>query len=59
MAASHAHRPQFHEGPEAAQRAESAMSRILKVSKAELTKREAAYQKSRAHKDKPGPRRRK
>ena len=37
----------FHHGTDAAQRFEGAMSRLIKVSKEELTKREAAYQKSR------------
>jgi hypothetical protein len=50
--------PKFHEGPPAADRFDSAMSRILSVPKAELAKREADYQKSRADKDRPGPRRR-
>jgi hypothetical protein len=36
-----------HEGPEAAQRFERTMSRVLTVSKTELAKREAAYKKSR------------
>jgi hypothetical protein len=39
----------YHEGPEAARRAEQTMARILTVSKDELTKREAAYKKSRRH----------
>jgi hypothetical protein len=50
MAASHPHRPEFHEGPEAAQRAESAMRRIITVSKTELERREAAHKKSRGTK---------
>jgi hypothetical protein len=37
----------FHHGPEAVQRFEGVMSRVLKVSKDELTKRETAYKKSR------------
>lgn len=44
------------EGPEAARRFERAVTRVLSVSKEELAEREAAYQKSRAHKDRPGPR---
>jgi len=47
--------PEFHEGPEAARRFEDTMSRVLSVSKDELLKREAAYQKSR--KTKPSTRR--
>jgi hypothetical protein len=35
------------EGPEAAQRFEGTLRRVLTVSKEELTKREAAYKKSR------------
>jgi len=38
---------EHHEGPEAARRFEDTMTRVLTVSKAELTKREAAYQKAR------------
>ena len=40
-------RGDHHEGPEAARRFEDALKRVLKVSKRELTKREAAYHKSR------------
>jgi hypothetical protein len=40
-------RKDYHEGPEAAGRFERTMGRVLTVSKAELDKREAAYQKSR------------
>jgi len=36
-----------HEGPNAARRFESILKRIVSVPKAELVKREAAYQKSR------------
>ena len=45
--ASEDNRRVYHEGPEAAQRFEGTMRRVLSVSKAELTKREADYQKSR------------
>ena len=38
---------EYHEGPEAAQRFEGTIKRVLAVSKEELTKREAVYQKSR------------
>lgn len=48
----------YREGVDAAQTFDGAMTRILKVSKEELAKREATYQKSRASKDRPGPRRR-
>ncbi len=37
----------YHEGPEAAQRFEGVMKRVIGVSKDELTKREAAYKNSR------------
>jgi hypothetical protein len=40
-------RAEHHEGPEAAQRFERTLERVLTVSKAELTKREAAYKKTR------------
>ena len=40
-------RDRRHEGPEAAQRFERTMSSVLTVSKTELTKREAAYKKTR------------
>jgi hypothetical protein len=36
-----------HEGPDAARRFETTLKRIVSVPKAELVKREAAYQKSR------------
>lgn len=39
--------PEYREGPDAAQRFDGTMRRILTVSKDELTKREAAYQKSK------------
>jgi len=45
--ASDPDREPYHEGPDAAQRFDDTMRRVLKVSKAELTKREAAYQKTR------------
>lgn len=38
---------EYHEGPEAARRFDDATARLLRVSKTELIKREAAYQKSR------------
>lgn len=40
-------RERHHEGPEAARRFEHTISHVLTVSKDELTKREAAYKKSR------------
>jgi len=46
----------YREGPEAADRFENALDRILKVSKEELAKREAAYQKSRRAEPRRGPR---
>lgn len=55
--ASEDDRKEYREGPEAAERFDRTLSRVLNVSKDELAKREAAYQKSRAHKDRPGPRR--
>jgi hypothetical protein len=44
------------EGTEAARRFDDTMSRVLKVSKEELQKREANYQKAREDKPKPGRR---
>jgi len=38
---------EYHEGPPAAQRFKETMTRVLSVSKEELQKREAEYQKSR------------
>ena len=38
---------EYHEGPDSARRFEQTMTRILSVSKDELNKREAEYQKSR------------
>jgi hypothetical protein len=38
---------EYHEGPEAARRFTEGMERILRVSKEELTKREATAQKER------------
>lgn len=38
---------EHHEGPEAAQRFAQTVRRVLSVSKEELAKREAAYQKTR------------
>jgi hypothetical protein len=40
-------RAEQHEGPEAARRFETTFRRIVTVPKAELVKREAAYQKAR------------
>ena len=40
-------RARFHEGPDAGRRFEDTMNRVLSVSKDELTRREAAYKKSR------------
>ena len=45
--ASERNRAKYQEGPEAARRAEQAVTRLLTVSKEELARREAAYQKSR------------
>lgn len=44
------HEPEFHEGPDAAKRFESVMSRLVSVSKDELIKREAAWKKARQRK---------
>ena len=38
---------EYHEGPTAARRSETTLTRILTLSKEELAKREAAYQKAR------------
>jgi hypothetical protein len=38
---------EYHEGPDAADRFEDTLRRVLKVSKEELLKREAAYKKAR------------
>jgi hypothetical protein len=58
--ASRPHRvAQYHEGIEAARQFDDSLGRIVKVSKDELAKREAAYQQSRANRDRPGPRPRK
>jgi hypothetical protein len=46
---------EHHEGPEAARRFEETMDRALKISKDELTKREAAYQKTKARRRRPAP----
>jgi hypothetical protein len=43
--------PEYREGPQAAERFERTINRVLTVSKTELTKREAAYQKSRPAKN--------
>lgn len=47
MASSDAPRSKYHEGPDAAQRFDTTMQRLMTVSKDELAKREATYQKSR------------
>jgi hypothetical protein len=44
MASSH--RPEYREGPDAAAHFDRTMGQILKVSKQELTKREAEYKKT-------------
>jgi hypothetical protein len=49
---------EYEEGTDAARRFESAVTRVLRVSKEELAKREETYQKSRAQKDRPSPKRR-
>jgi hypothetical protein len=38
---------EYHEGPEAARRFADALGRVLKVSKSELLKREAAWKRAR------------
>lgn len=48
---------EYREGKEAQERFKAGLGRILTVSKEELTRREVAYQESRAHKTRPGPRR--
>lgn len=40
----------MHEGPDAAERFTNLLGRVMSVSKDELTKREATYQKQRAKK---------
>jgi hypothetical protein len=45
--AKHSSLQEHHEGPEAANRFQSTLSRILSVPKDELAKREAAYQNTR------------
>ena len=45
----------FHEGPEAGWRFEHAMSRITKVTRDQMEKRETEYQESRRNKLRPGP----
>lgn len=50
MASDHG-RAEYHEGPVAATRFERVVNRVLKVSKEELSKREAAYQKSRRNRN--------
>jgi hypothetical protein len=42
-----AHRLEYDEGPDAAQKFQRTLDRVLKVSKDELTRREAEYQKQR------------
>lgn len=50
MAADGTRKPSYQDGPEAAKRFDDAMDRILRVSKTDLTKREAEYQRSRPRK---------
>jgi hypothetical protein len=50
MSSEREHKDDYHEGPDAARRFETTLSRALTVSKTELGKREAAYKKSRAAK---------
>lgn len=50
-------RKEYHEGAEASERFERTLSRVLTVTKDQLTKREDTYLKSRADKNRPGPRR--
>lgn len=50
---------EYHEGPEAAQRFERGVTRILSVSKEELERREYDYHKSREHLPRRGPKKRK
>lgn len=47
---------EYREGSPAADRFERTVNRLLNISKDELTRREATYKNSRAHKDRPGPR---
>lgn len=47
----------YRKGPDAAQRFDQTMARVLTVSKEELSRRETAYQESREDKPRPGPRR--
>jgi hypothetical protein len=49
-------RATYRDGVDAAQRFEGGLQAILSISKKELNRREDEYQKSRAHKDRPGPR---
>jgi hypothetical protein len=51
--ASESDRKAYREGPEAAERFDRTMARVLTVSKDELNKREAMYQKARARKTRP------
>lgn len=50
---------EYHEGPQAAQRFERTLGHVLKVSKEELARREAAYQEASARRHRPGPKKRK
>jgi hypothetical protein len=54
--ASRPKRAEYIEGPEAAWRAEHALSKILQVSKEELAKREAAHEEANRDKPRRGPR---
>jgi hypothetical protein len=48
-------RAQLHEGPNAARRFQGTMDRLLRVSKEELARREAAYQEESRAKTRRGP----
>ena len=50
--------PEYIEGPEAFQRFDTTMTKILSVSKEELRRRETTYQKAQAkNPTRPGPKR--
>ena len=53
--ASKPKRVEIEEGPDASKRFESTMGRLLRVSKEELAKREAAYQETNRTKPRRGP----
>jgi hypothetical protein len=50
-------RHEFHEGPEAKTRFETAVKKILTLRRSELERREKQYQEEQAHKPKRGPKR--